>query len=139
MVAGWQPENLGLEALAVIYLSLIAILPQLKQWSGMENPPMPIRLLQRLKVLYRVPSDGIHRACIVNGWWNSFFDALRAEVILTRNSRQPQPDRLSNVTQFETGDASSEPEPVRLHSASLSASASNAAVDVDRKTASVVD
>eukprot|EP00190_Bangiopsis_sp_CCMP1999_P002473 CAMPEP_0198734750 /NCGR_PEP_ID=MMETSP1475-20131203/55018_1 /TAXON_ID= ORGANISM="Unidentified sp., Strain CCMP1999" /NCGR_SAMPLE_ID=MMETSP1475 /ASSEMBLY_ACC=CAM_ASM_001111 /LENGTH=347 /DNA_ID=CAMNT_0044498285 /DNA_START=45 /DNA_END=1088 /DNA_ORIENTATION=- len=51
VLAGWQPNNLGLEAFCVMFLSILAILPQVKRWSQMRKPPLLIRILQKTRLI----------------------------------------------------------------------------------------
>ncbi|KAA8492621.1 hypothetical protein FVE85_8128 [Porphyridium purpureum] len=85
LVAGWQPENLGFETLCVMYLSFLAILPQLRAWSVADKPPLPVRVLQRLGVLARAPAGAAAPLCCVSGWWEPLFDM--ASVPVGRSSR----------------------------------------------------
>jgi len=75
VVAGWQPLNLGFESLCVMYLSFLAILPQLKAWATMEKPPAPVKILQNLGILYRTKPGDNNAVCFVNGWWNPLFSS----------------------------------------------------------------
>eukprot|EP00183_Erythrolobus_madagascarensis_P000214 CAMPEP_0185847736 /NCGR_PEP_ID=MMETSP1354-20130828/2895_1 /TAXON_ID=708628 /ORGANISM="Erythrolobus madagascarensis, Strain CCMP3276" /LENGTH=318 /DNA_ID=CAMNT_0028548065 /DNA_START=155 /DNA_END=1111 /DNA_ORIENTATION=- len=90
IVAGWQPDNLGLEALCVMYMSLLAIMPQLRQWSHVPSPPAPVRLLQQMGVLYRVPHGRTAGFCCISGWWNPVLDFLAMAPLPVRTNQQPQ-------------------------------------------------
>uniref|UniRef100_A0A7S0G5S8 Lipid desaturase domain-containing protein n=1 Tax=Rhodosorus marinus TaxID=101924 RepID=A0A7S0G5S8_9RHOD len=79
ILAGWQPNNLALEAFCVMFISLMAILPQLNRWATIDSPPFLIGLIRQFGLLgslsrYDSRADVQTDNYCVGNFWNHVLD-----------------------------------------------------------------